>query len=154
MSTKHTHINWAKIRRAVFDRDKHRCSNCLRTIDNALTLDPDHNVPRGVGGSNRLSNLTALCRQCHDAKHGQGVAPTIRWTSTGGMTTVEFCWYKHFSKQMIPAMARQVDIYTETSFGIDDAEAWHMPLGDVRRLDQQLTELDEEYTTLQAHEFM
>lgn len=153
MSTERNHINWPDIRKAVFDRDRNRCSNCLQTVDNGSTLDPDHNVPRGAGGSHRLSNLTSLCRRCHDAKHGDGVAPTIQWTSTGGMTPTEFCLYKHFSKEMIPAMARQVNIYTDACFALGDDEAWHLPLGDVRRLDQQLTEYDQEYTSLQAHEY-
>lgn len=155
MKTPRYDKQWADLRQAVFDLDEYQCQNCLEIVDDDdLTLDPDHNVPRGAGGSDRLSNLNSLCRRCHDAKHGKGIAPTVQWTSTGIMTGTEFVWFKHFMQEMLPALTRAFDIRLVPKFGLADEETWYLPLGDLRRLDQQLLEADDQYLSLQAHQYM
>ena len=44
------------------------CNDCSGTA-----VDVHHIISRGMGGSTRLdnpSNLVALCRRCHDKRHG------------------------------------------------------------------------------------
>lgn len=148
--------SWGTLRQAVLVRDQHQCKNCLGTREGELTLDTDHIVPRGAGGSDRLSNLNTLCRRCHKAKHGDGIAPTVQLESTGEMTTVEFHWFKHIMQEMLPALAREFDIRLVPKFGLADDTAWHLPLGDVRRLDKQILEASEreQYSSLQTHQYM
>ncbi|WP_369122934.1 HNH endonuclease [Nocardia farcinica] len=48
-----------------------RCERCGTTFLGPNGGDPHHRTPRGMGGTrdariNRLSNLVALCRPCHD----------------------------------------------------------------------------------------
>ncbi len=143
---------WPK--NTVHERDRHRCVNCRRSVDIVECLDIDHCVPRGVGGAEQIPQLVSLCRRCHDAKHGSGVAPTVRAQSTGTMTDYEFVLYNRFGKKMVPALARQVDVPLEPKFNIADENEWAMPLGDLRRLSEQLEEHDEHYTVLKAHEVM
>lgn len=145
---------WAEIREAVFTRDRYQCTNCLGSVEETAPHDPDHNVPRGAGGSDRLSNITTLCRQCHEAKHGDGIAPTVRLQSTGDMSSVEFCWFKQFHQEIVPAVARHFDIHLVPKFGLDDGQAWHYPLGDLRRWDQQLANAELEYRSLRAEDYM
>lgn len=70
------------------------------------------------------------------------------------MTGTEFDWFKHFMQEMLPALAREFDIRLVPKFGLADEDAWHLPLGDIRRLDQQLLTADEEFSSLQAHQYM
>ncbi|QKG94096.1 HNH endonuclease [Halorubrum salinarum] len=146
--------SWTEQRNAVFARDQQRCTCCLGRTGDVQTLDPDHNVPRGAGGSDRLSNLSTLCRRCHEAKHGDGIAPTVRLESTGEMTDVEFWWFKHLLKEMIPALAEDFNVRLQPKFGLEDDKVWYLPLGDIRLLDKQLLESDVEYQSLQAEQYM
>jgi len=153
MSKPSHQANWNELKRAVFVRDQHRCVNCLRATDNS-PLDADHSVPRGVGGSDRISNLNTLCRRCHQAKHGDSIAPSIQLESTGEMTEVEFFWFKHMLNEMIPAMARELDVRLIPKFGLDEDTVWYLPLGDILLLDHQLTKADQQYSSLQLEEYM
>jgi hypothetical protein len=114
----------------------------------------DHNVPRGVGGSDTFSNQSALCRQCHDAKHGDGLAPTVELQSTGNMDKVEFMLFKQFFNEMLPAMARTVDVRLIPKFRLDKRYVWHLPEGDMRRLDTRLSDEDAEYNSFRAVDYM
>jgi len=146
--------NWTDTRQAVFARDRHRCQNCLADGD-IVILDPDHGVPRGAGGSDRFSNINTLCRRCHKAKHGEGIAPTVQFESTQRMTDREFYWFEHFAKEMLPTMAEIVGAHLNPKFGLEEKKAWHLPLGDMRAVDKMLTEYDVEYTTYtQLDEYM
>jgi len=60
-------------------------------------LDVHHIVPRGRAGSNCLSNLVTLCRQCHDAAHGKSMAPRVKF-DRGAMNQEEFDLYLEFWK--------------------------------------------------------
>ncbi len=139
---------------AIHERDRQRCTNCLALRETVKTFDVDHNVPRGVGGSELYQNKQTLCRRCHDAKHGDGIAPTVQLESSGRMTGVEFRWFRHFVKEMLPKLAEEHGIELEPKFNLDDGEAWHLPLGDFRRLDRQLSKEDGSYRSLQASDYM
>jgi hypothetical protein len=117
-------------------------------------LDADHGVPRGAGGSDQFSNLLSLCRRCHEAKHGDAIAPTVQLESTGQMTNVEFVWFKQFLKEILPALARSHGVQLRPKFNLDDREGWYLPLGDVRRLGRQLAGEDDHYDSLQLSQFM
>ncbi len=52
------------IRRAVIDRDGHKCLACGATND----LSIDHIHPESKGGSHDMSNLQTLCRPCNRRK--------------------------------------------------------------------------------------
>ena len=57
---------WDILRRAVLFRDGYHCANC--NADDK-PLDAHHIVPAGSGGSNLMSNLKTLCRECHMLIH-------------------------------------------------------------------------------------
>lgn len=56
--------SWDILRKKVIKRDNNRCTNCGRSSN--LTV--DHKVPLSLGGSNIMSNLTTLCKDCHEHK--------------------------------------------------------------------------------------
>ena len=55
---------WARLRRAVLERDGYRCVKCGRSG----RLEVDHRIRKEDGGGDELDNLQALCRECHGAK--------------------------------------------------------------------------------------
>ena len=55
---------WARLRRAVLQRDGYRCQLCGK----AGRLDVDHRIRKEDGGGDESENLQALCRTCHIAK--------------------------------------------------------------------------------------
>lgn len=107
------------IRRAIHERDRHRCMNCHRSGDGVI-LDVHHIVPRGQAGSNRFSNLILLCRQCHDAAHGKGMAPRIRFYTNGEMAPDEF------------EVFRQLFSTCEITLFDEEEQCWYIPLRDAR----------------------
>lgn len=141
-------------REAIIVRDLEQCTCCLGTKEFVQTLDVDHNVPRGVGGSDRIRNKNTLCRQCHDAKHGDGIAPTVQLQSTGTMSDVEFYWFRHLLDEMVPRLADEFDVRLIPKFGLNEDNAWYLPLGDLRRLDKRLYEDDDEYQSYQAEQYI
>lgn len=54
------------MREAVLRRSRGRCERCGKRSER---LDPHHRKQRSVGGDNRLSNVVAVCRLCHDRIH-------------------------------------------------------------------------------------
>ncbi len=62
---KRDHIS-AQTRRAVLERDGHRCVMCGATSN----LHLDHIVPHCNGGSSEIENLQALCQWCNTSKGG------------------------------------------------------------------------------------
>lgn len=80
--------NWDTLRRKVYRRDDYQCQNCGRWGGEwgEYQLEAHHIVPLSQGGSNEMSNLVTLCEQCHDAAHGQAIAPTAdREPQSGGL---------------------------------------------------------------------
>jgi|APHM01.1.fsa_nt_gi HNH endonuclease. len=143
-----------QVKQAVHEMDRQRCVNCLRQRESTKLLDVHHGVPRGAGGSERYTNLQSVCRRCHDAIHNDTIAPCVQLESTGRMTDVEFHWYKHFIKQIVPALARVADVRVQPKYNLDSEKAWYVPLGDLRRLDEQLADLDGQYAPLSLAEYM
>lgn len=136
------------------ERDRYRCLNCRATEEVVREFHMDHITPRGWGGSERLPNKATLCDRCHRAKHGECIAPTVRLMSTGTMTDTEFAWFKHLMRVMLPALARQANVKMRPKFDLAGEDEWAIPLGDIRALDDELAERDDNYASLKTHEFM
>lgn len=70
---------WQKLRRAILDRDGHRCTcdGCPRCTGRPCSrpaTDVDHIVPRAKGGGDAPANLRSLCGgpgSCHAYKSSQ-----------------------------------------------------------------------------------
>lgn len=114
-------------RKAVIERDRGQCVNCGAS-DPDTTLDVHHIVPRGRGGSDRLANLALLCRQCHDAAHGEGTAPTVQFESTGEMTTDSFKTFLRFFSEL------------PTARFDSEEKVWRVPKADFERVVQSIDE--------------
>lgn len=57
--------DWEKRRNEVAERDGEQCSKC----SSWRQLHLHHIKPLSKGGSNKISNLTLLCEDCHSKKH-------------------------------------------------------------------------------------
>lgn len=56
-----------EVRKYVFERDRYQCQSCGKpSKETNLTI--DHIIPLARGGSNDVSNLQTLCRQCNQRK--------------------------------------------------------------------------------------
>lgn len=77
--------DWDSRRRAVYRRDGYTCQNCGRRGGSfgSAELHAHHIVPKSRGGTDRVSNLKTVCKECHDAIHGRGFAPTAALFQTG-----------------------------------------------------------------------
>ena len=53
-------------KKMVASNQKWRCFMCHNLLD--FSYEIDHNVPLFAGGTNHISNLHALCRNCHGKK--------------------------------------------------------------------------------------
>jgi len=85
--------NWDSKRRSTYDRDNYACQNCgIRGGPHGnIELHAHHIVPLSDGGSNNQENLVTLCKECHNAVHGNTTAPINRSSSTdqGGGISLE-----------------------------------------------------------------
>lgn len=63
--------DWPERRRHVYQRDNYTCQSCGRGggPNGDAELHAHHITPLSHGGSNHLSNLVTLCRECHNAQH-------------------------------------------------------------------------------------
>jgi len=69
--------DWDARRRQVYGRDEWTCQNCGRRGGpyGDQELHCHHIVPKGRGGSHRVSNLVTLCEDCHKAVHNRYKTP-------------------------------------------------------------------------------
>ena len=76
--------NWDSLRKKVYQRDNHKCQHCGRRGGSYgdSELHAHHIVPLNKGGSDDLSNLTTLCKGCHDSIHTSAMAPSGETTGT------------------------------------------------------------------------
>lgn len=75
--------DWSSRRRKALRRDNYTCQNCGRQggPNGDAELHVHHSVPVSNGGSHQLSNLITHCKECHDAIHGNRMAPTAQQVS-------------------------------------------------------------------------
>lgn len=120
--------DWFEIRERVLDRDGRTCRNCGSTAN----LVVHHVVPIEASGTNRLTNLTTLCRECHRHAHNE----RIRDSSSGGtgdssrylLTTDEL-------RQVIQSATHPLDravITTLAKTGIGVGELCNLSLDDLQ----------------------
>lgn len=64
------YLNIKKIPRwEVFNRDNYTCTYCGRNVkEDNIKLEVDHILSVVNGGSNKLNNLTTVCRECNREK--------------------------------------------------------------------------------------
>lgn len=116
-----------EIREQVIERDRGECQNCCASV--GQSGDVHHIVPRGKGGSDKLSNLRLLCRQCHDAVHDDdAMAPTVQFRSTGQMNTDSFNIFLQFFEELPSA---RFDA---------DQKAWRVPKADFDKIVEEINE--------------
>lgn len=72
---------WSKLRKQVFERDKHICQYCGKL---GGALEPDHIVPIVSGGTNEITNLTTACRTCNRQKKDKSVEEFLEWKRREG----------------------------------------------------------------------
>lgn len=60
--------DWQKIRQRVIERDNNLCQPCMAAgrLRNADAV--DHIKAKAHGGTNAMSNLQAICNECHKGK--------------------------------------------------------------------------------------
>lgn len=58
-----------EMKRQVFIRDNFTCLCCGKAQRKGVSLNADHIQPVAMGGSNAISNLQTLCKQCNAVKH-------------------------------------------------------------------------------------
>lgn len=59
---------WSKKRDKILKRDGYLCQPCYRQHKFTEAKEVDHVVPKAAGGSERDSNLEAICHTCHKIK--------------------------------------------------------------------------------------
>ena len=62
--------NWEILRDETISRYRHRCYRCDKKKE---ILTAHHIIPREEGGGDELSNLIALCCECHDVVEILGI---------------------------------------------------------------------------------
>ena len=76
--------DWDARRKRVYRHDDWTCTQCGRksgphSNGDGVRLHAHHMVPRSEGGSNQLSNLTTLCKSCHNAAHEHDITASADW---------------------------------------------------------------------------
>jgi len=59
---------WERLRLVVLRRDAGLCQPCLSAGRITLAVAVDHIKNKASGGTDDLTNLRAICKDCHDAK--------------------------------------------------------------------------------------
>jgi 5-methylcytosine-specific restriction endonuclease McrA len=72
---------WAKLRRAVLERDGQRCRWC-----GGYATEADHLRSLALGGVDELDNLVAACKPCN-ARRGAILGNRIRGAQRRGMSS-------------------------------------------------------------------
>lgn len=78
--------DWDSRRKAVYARDGHQCQNCGAKGGpfGDTELHCHHIVPKSEGGSHQKSNLTTLCRDCHNKVHDHHIPKMSEINSSSG----------------------------------------------------------------------
>lgn len=91
--------DWAERRGLVLRRDGGKCKNCGRPLDLG-TCHIHHVVRRSHGGNHALTNLVALCPDCHTLMDGHAQMRAIRpyWVSAAGTIHLKSCQHAKRSR--------------------------------------------------------
>lgn len=80
-----------------------------------------------------MSNQVLLCRRCHDATHGEGMAPTVQSMSTGMMEPKTFELYRQFWADILPIIGDMCNVPVEPIY-VEKDQCWHVAEADMRLL--------------------
>lgn len=80
-----------------------------------------------------MSNQVVLCRRCHDAYHGEGMAPTVQTMSTGQMDPQTFELYRKFWDEIVPRLGDLYNVPIEPIYR-DEDKCWHVAEADMKIL--------------------
>jgi hypothetical protein len=73
------------VQRAVFYRDRGRCTHCNKDLSGILAINNfenyDHIVPLNLYGFNDVTNIQLLCRECNAEKRGDAWDTSIKYES-------------------------------------------------------------------------
>lgn len=69
-----------------------------------------------------MTNLATLCRRCHQAAHGEIMAPRVKMFSNGRMSGDEFTEYRRLWSNLDLARFDE------------DENCWYIPVADVDRV--------------------
>lgn len=71
--------DWDTRRKEVYQRDDHTCQNCgvKGGQEGRAELHAHHIVPKSKGGTHKKSNLKTICKECHNAIHGDSMARSV-----------------------------------------------------------------------------
>lgn len=71
--------HWDGLRHRCYELDDYTCVCCRRDRGDStrLPLMAHHVVPLSQGGSNNLSNLRTVCRDCHELIHADTLNPAV-----------------------------------------------------------------------------
>lgn len=77
--------DWDTRREKIYRRDNFTCQNCGAKggPKGNNELHAHHIVPKGKGGTHKLSNLKTLCNRCHKSIHSGKMAPTAHGECRG-----------------------------------------------------------------------
>lgn len=90
MSSEGYPADWNSRRKEVYQRDDYTCQNCgvKGGHKGNAELHAHHIVPKSKGGTHKKSNLKTICKECHNAIHGDSMAPSV--DNRRGSTDIEF----------------------------------------------------------------
>lgn len=79
MSTEGYPADWNSRRKEVYQRDDYTCQNCgvKGGSKGNAELHAHHIVPKSKGGTHKKSNLKTICKECHNAIHGDSMARSV-----------------------------------------------------------------------------
>lgn len=126
--------DWFEIRDRILDRDGRTCRNCGSTAN----LVVHHIVPIEADGSNRLTNLATLCRDCHRRAHNERVRNSGREQSRD---TSRYLLTVDELRQVLQTATHpleQATIMTLAKTGIGVGELCNLDRGDLQLSDSPL----------------
>ena len=66
--------NWSSLAEQCKLKAHYCCERCGKSfINNKIALHAHHRIPLSKGGRNVLSNLIAVCEECHSKIHGKTI---------------------------------------------------------------------------------
>lgn len=108
--------NWDEIA-GELRRSVGECQNCRKPREE-VRLEVHHVVPVSNGGSHAESNLRVLCRDCHEAAHGNEMAPVIEFFTGWKIPDEDFEVFRSYLR--------------ESPMRPNGGDGYYIPLGDLR----------------------
>ncbi|MDL0130443.1 HNH endonuclease [Halobacterium salinarum] len=136
--------DWDSRRKEVYQRDNYECQNCGARggSHGSAELHAHHIVPKSKGGTHQKSNLDTLCKECHNAIHGDSMAPSEPATETGSE------WGFPLSVNQYPyAVSNEIELGNQIIDTIDLLEKFAENLEDLGDYAKRFVRFSEEETS-------